>query len=66
MSDPRINQAIDRIERAAARIERQAGRWTDAASGPGDAELVRQNETLRTAIGESIARIDELIAEIGG
>ena len=65
MGGDRIAQALARIEAAAGRIEVAASRPAPGGDAPGDPELARKYETLRTEAGAALADLDRLIGSLG-
>ena len=65
MSDSRTDAALARIDRALTRIAAQATRPAVGSGEDGElAKLRTTHEDLRTAVGESLAELDTLIARI--
>jgi hypothetical protein len=64
MEGERILRALSRIEAAAARIERAADQRPPSSDGPGDPELERKYNALRSEAGNALAELDRLIGAL--
>ena len=65
--DPRIDQALSRIEAALARIAAVPAPVAPAAEAPAKVvELINTHEKLREEVAETLRELDALIEEIEG
>lgn len=55
--------ALDRIEDALARIEAAARPSVSATASGGDADLRRRHDDLKACVAQSLAGLDELLAQ---
>ena len=60
MDQPRLDEAMSRIEAALARIEAASVR----SAGSGESAWAGEHQSLKARVGDSLAQLEALIAEL--